>query len=192
MTTHTAEYHKARREKFLAAGLCSCGRTRKENHRYCATCIETHKRWHQKRTTINKASGLCMRCSEPVELTSSYCEKCKAYKREQRQELKQLVLNAYGNKCTCCGEANNALLSIDHINNDGAVHRKEIGSKLYEWLKKQKWPIGFQVLCFSCNHGKEINNGVCPHEDSRPYFTQGVAFDQPSSSNFFLTNESET
>ncbi len=47
-------------------------------------------------------------------------------------------------------------LTIDHINNDGAKHRKEIGqSKIYIWLKTHKYPTGYQVLCMNCQFKKE-------------------------------------
>jgi hypothetical protein len=69
--------------------------------------------------------------------------------------------------CACCGESNTKFLSIDHINNDGASHRRSLGLKngsgLYKWLKKEKYPSGFQILCFNCNLGKQINGGMCPH-----------------------------
>jgi len=25
-------------------------------------------------------------------------------------------------------------------------------------------PAGFQVLCFNCNIGKQLNDGTCPHQ----------------------------
>lgn len=56
------------------------------------------------------------------------------------------------------------LLTIDHIDNDGGKHRREIKSLyIYPWIKKNNFPAGFQVLCFSCNHGKQLNGGTrCP------------------------------
>jgi hypothetical protein len=87
-----------------------------------------------------------------------------------RQKTKDQVFEAYGGKrCACCGETEPLFLSIDHVNNDGAAHRKEIGEagrggmKVYRWLIKNGFPPGFQVLCMNCNCGKARNNGVCPH-----------------------------
>jgi hypothetical protein len=57
-------------------------------------------------------------------------------------------------------------LQIDHVNNDGAEHRKQLGrggSRLYQWLRKHNFPTGFQVLCANCNRGKALL-GVCPHQ----------------------------
>jgi hypothetical protein len=57
---------------------------------------------------------------------------------------------------------------MDHVENDGAAHRRQIGDgsdALILWLKKNGFPAGFQVLCANCNHGKRVNGGVCPHKD---------------------------
>jgi hypothetical protein len=59
-------------------------------------------------------------------------------------------------------------LTVDHINNDGAEHRRKIGAgicSLYWWLKKNHFPDGFQILCYNCNGARARNNGVCPHLD---------------------------
>ena len=47
-------------------------------------------------------------------------------------------------------------LSIDHINDDGAEHRRQLygtnasGLRFYNWLKRNGYPDGFQVLCMNC------------------------------------------
>ena len=43
------------------------------------------------------------------------------------------------------------------------------GTKFYRWLKRNNFPEGFQVLCFNCNCGKEINKGVCPHKSKNVF-----------------------
>lgn len=82
------------------------------------------------------------------------------------------ALDAYGRRCACCGETTLAFLTIDHINNDGAEHRRSIvgggsGSTFIKWLKRNGYPKdNFQVLCFNCNCAKS-KTGVCPHESMR-------------------------
>lgn len=87
--------------------------------------------------------------------------------KERYREKRDIILNYYSNgtmKCACCGESQIEFLSIDHINNDGAEHRKEIGrSQITNWLIQNKLPEGFQVLCFNCNFAKGIY-GTCPHK----------------------------
>ncbi len=95
--------------------------------------------------------------------------------REFWYNLKHEVFLAYGGaRCACCGETEEAFLSIDHIFNDGAKHRLEISKPLKNgkgrtggilaWLKKNHFPAGFQILCMNCNFGKSKNGGICPHK----------------------------
>lgn len=61
------------------------------------------------------------------------------------------------------------VLSIDHTNNNGAEHRKEIGvggNTLYQWLKNNHYPGGFRVLCMNCNRARG-SYGYCPHEKDK-------------------------
>lgn len=82
------------------------------------------------------------------------------------------IFAAYGGACcTCCGETHHECLSIDHINDDGPAHRKELtgnprdGRNLYIWLRQNEFPTGFQVLCMNCNFAKG-HFGICPHQRS--------------------------
>jgi hypothetical protein len=85
------------------------------------------------------------------------------------------MFQAYGGaRCACCGETERTFLSIDHINNDGAAHRREAfgrkevgGATLAQLLRKQGFPEGFQILCMNCNMGKARNGGICPHQRTR-------------------------
>lgn len=96
------------------------------------------------------------------------CKKCVLESQKPRSHDVNLarkikVMEAYGGKCACCGETELAFLTIDHVNNDGADHRREIGKGgLYYWLVREGFPEGFQVLCANCNLAKEIC-GACPH-----------------------------
>ena len=96
------------------------------------------------------------------------------YNRKSTLKLKRQVMDAYGGRCACCGETELIFLTIDHINNDGAEHRRQIaaekgttwlqgGRETYRWLRDNGFPEGFQVLCANCNCGKHWNGGVCPH-----------------------------
>ena len=92
-------------------------------------------------------------------------DKWNQYNREYRANLRVQVLNKYSNGtmcCTCCSEGNIEFLCIDHINNDGAAHRKTFTGTIYAWLKANSYPEGFQVLCHNCNMSKEFY-GYCPH-----------------------------
>jgi hypothetical protein len=90
---------------------------------------------------------------------------------EYRARDRDAAFMAYGGfRCACCGEMQPMFLTIDHVNNDGAMHRKIVGGKggssFFQWLRRNKYPPGFQVLCRNCNWGKHVNGGVCPHQRS--------------------------
>lgn len=93
-------------------------------------------------------------------------------KKIKLQSLKLEVYAAYGGaKCACCGEDHIEFLSIDHINDNGAAHRKKIfgdsragsSERMYRWLKRNNYPPGFQILCMNCNCAKH-RYGECPHK----------------------------
>ena len=74
---------------------------------------------------------------------------------------------AYGGyRCACCGTREALFLTIDHIENDGACHRRRVGfsTGFLKWLKRNGYPKGFQVLCSNCNLGRHRNGGTCPHK----------------------------
>ncbi len=89
--------------------------------------------------------------------------------KRARRKLRVDALNAYSEghpRCVCCGEVELEFLCLDHINNDGNVHRKLYGSGnvFYFWLRKNKYPnVGVQVLCMNCNASKR-NGGSCVHQ----------------------------
>ena len=88
-------------------------------------------------------------------------------KRQNRYKLKLKIFNAYGGPiCTCCGETTINFLCIDHMNGGGQEHRRTIGGGhwFYQWLEKNRYPTGYQVLCMNCNWGKRMNHGICPHK----------------------------
>lgn len=89
----------------------------------------------------------------------------------QKKHIRQLriqMIEAYGGKCSCCGESEPIFLQLDHINNDGSIERRKYGNHVVEWqeLKKAGWPKDrHQLLCANCNYGKRMNDGVCPHKN---------------------------
>lgn len=92
-------------------------------------------------------------------------ESINARYRRYTAERKRIVLEHYGDKCTCCGETEPKFLTIDHINNDGHKHRHKLGSRIYWDIIKNNFPSDLQILCFNCNCAKGIY-GICPHEEA--------------------------
>ena len=85
-----------------------------------------------------------------------------------------LALAHYGGencKCYCCPETEFSFLTIDHIEGEGNLSRKNLvgdksaaGHHFYRKLKELKFPVEYQVLCMNCQVGRRDNGGVCPHK----------------------------
>ena len=98
-------------------------------------------------------------------------EALKANRKRERDALKLQTIKQYGGACACCGERTLRFLTIDHINNDGAAHKRAINrAPMYRWLRRHNFPDGFQVLCFNCNCAKGLY-GTCPHQDIGTAYT---------------------
>lgn len=113
----------------------------------------------------NLRDGKC-NCSRPLAADKKACEVCLEACRRATAERCRLdriaAISHYGNGCAYCGENLFVFLTIDHVNNDGAKHRQHVrrnsriqtGFNIGAWLRRNKYPEGFQVLCVNCNHAK--------------------------------------
>ena len=67
-------------------------------------------------------------------------------------------------KCshTECIVSDPDMLTLDHINNDGAEFRKSqkitAGGGTYAYVKKQGYPLGYQTLCWNHQWKKQLTN----------------------------------
>lgn len=161
------------RKQRLAAGLCQmCGQQPHEDGRAsCAACLAKYRDKVQQ----HRDADTCKTCGEPKEKGRSHCPACLAKMAEQKKvetkKIRDEVFSAYGGyRCQCpgCDATEPDFMQIDHVNNDGAEHRKSLpglGAGLYRWLKNNNYPPGFTVLCASCNHskGKKGSGGKCIH-----------------------------
>ncbi len=134
-----------------------------------AKACEAQKRLRERRFTV----GLCKDCGKVAPGNGlKTCRTCadrrNVFQPAMRIRRRDEVFAAYGGyKCICCGEEERDFLTIDHANGDGWEHRKTVkATNLYHWLKQNKFPPGFQVLCYNCNcgSGKANMKGICPHK----------------------------
>jgi hypothetical protein len=141
--------------------MCLCGSPPRPGKATCERCNDKNKANYHRR----KEQGIC-NCGNQLPEGRAVCLECIAVRQAKYQAVKDEVFNHYGGYvCECCGESIKKFLTIDHINNDGKEHRKELGSRIiYKWLKQNGFPEGFQVLCFNCNCGRQLNGGICPHK----------------------------
>ena len=95
-------------------------------------------------------------------------DKYNASKAKYRIKLKRECMLLYANPVACkvCGFSCLDGLVLDHINNDGAAHRKQenlssrgsdkSGITIYELIRKRGKIEGLQVLCANCNMIKHV------------------------------------
>ncbi len=105
-----------------------------------------------------------------AEELAAYRKQCVETKQVRYYELKEKVYSAYGNACACCGETQPEFLTLDHVNNDGNIHRKEMGGQaesFLKWIIANEYPRTVQILCWNCQWGKVKNHGICPHQATR-------------------------
>lgn len=78
--------------------------------------------------------------------------------RETYRLRREMCINHYGGMCAHCGESRYEFLQIDHIHGRGNEHRRQIpGGKLHDFLIKNNYPGGYQILCASCNWAKGVH-----------------------------------
>lgn len=135
---------------------------------------------------MKRANGECYDCDAPAITGQQTCEihrdARRIHKKRANIARKRLVLDQYGGVCQCCGEHRIEMLTVDHVDGGGSTHRKVVGSgnTFHQWLKRNKFPPGFQVLCFNCNCSKGANR-ECPHVTERrnKIFYTGIHNDSP-------------
>ena len=150
-----------------------------ESQGHHGTCHQWYHRWHGCRGYLLGADEdsrmICVRCRAAFPGGGlKNCPSCAGKNREkrrlQRERIRAETFQQYGELCLCCGETEEAFLTLDHINGDGAAHRLALtgnktqgGHIFYMKLRQQGRPSGLQVLCWNCNAAKQ-HRGRCPHQ----------------------------
>jgi hypothetical protein len=142
---------------------------KKSIDKICKDCLIELNNDNSNEYDIKCGQYVCKTCRK-LRDKQRYQNKKEIIREQQRLydlSVKIKIIEAYGGKCTCCGESALEFLTIDHINNDGAEDRKnngkKSGGKLYRWLMKNNFPKeNYQILCYNCNCSKGFF-GYCPH-----------------------------
>lgn len=131
---------------------------RGENIKRCSPCQKEEEK--RRRREWNKNNP------RPEYYKKYYNEnKLKIHRKSHIWNLtkKLIAFSIYSNeqmKCKLCNNEDTDVLTIDHINNDGAEHRKTLvrNSDIINWLWQNNFPDGFRVLCRNCNWKEHLSN----------------------------------
>ena len=184
LTTKCKSCTKAFYEKCKLEKICfNCFQKHTSTYTRCNECRERKRLNKQKlydfrlvakictycgKFSAEESKTRCLGCLTKINLSNRKSTKSKISRKKWKVQLKDEVFAAYGGYiCKCCGETEKTFLTIDHMDGGGTKHRKEVGQgDVYNWLKQNNYPVGFQVLCQNCNVGKYRNNGICPHKST--------------------------
>lgn len=153
----------------IAAGLCrDCGKLPPiENKVVCRVCSERRTRNGIAHRKNRLAEGRCQLCGTIERKGKHLCTQCSGKSiesfRQRRKENKLVVIAYFGNNCVRCNESDPRVLTLHHINGDGATDRKTKSGKrkistptFYARLArairlKQPIKVELELLCSNCH-----------------------------------------
>jgi len=116
----------------------------KKGRKKCPECDKwlDETNFHKDNRRADGLAWLCKSCISERGLLNKFTNKIIAFQ-------------VYSNGMMCCDECgidDIDVLTIDHKNNNGTKHRKEINNNaLSNWLIHNNFPEGYRVLCRNCN-----------------------------------------
>jgi len=131
---------------------------RKEHGNICRECYNKTHREHRRKNRhkyFNLEKHIEYQKTVPLEYKRYHVNK--SYYKARLAAMKNYSPDLC---CQECGfDSHLSALSIDHIDGNGANHRRELnGKNIVYWLKDNSYPDGFQVLCMNCNFIKAWEN----------------------------------
>jgi len=165
-----SEFYKRKKHGAVIGVRNECKEcTKKYKHNYYLKHKDERREYNAKYREENKEKLRRYNQKYYQENRKKLIEKSIKRSKKWSQKIKKEVLSHYSHKnypvCKKCGETDMRVLSIDHINGDGAKHRREIfgenkksGRHFYKWLQENDYPDGFQVLCMNCQWIKRYEN----------------------------------
>lgn len=132
------------------------------NQHYCKPCC-----------LIKRREWYVANPGKRSEYRRKYIDKERKYETDRSRRLRKEFIAAYGGCCACCSEKTTEFLTVDHVNNDGEFHRRNLDLNhkrgansrgVIRDLKRRGWPKeGYRILCYNCNFARGYY-GKCPHQ----------------------------
>lgn len=164
-----------------SAGLCiDCG----EIQAYagsvrCLECREDLRARVQRRRFERVHAGRCTECNQQNDRSAQRCSRCLAKSRSMHRRVRGadrgFVLAALGGRCAClrpdcfhgeepCPVADDRVLTVDHVDNDGAKHKRMVLQTRDAWTRYARAirakTFRLQLLCPTCHHLKDTPRAV--------------------------------
>lgn len=137
-----------------------------ERMKRCPRCAETKTLdgFYRNAARPDGRGSYCKTCELEAARPHKVSEAGRAGARQRARRRRRELIDELGGSCACCGESTYEFLQFDHVNGDGADHRRRLGrSTLYTSDVRRAGVENFQVLCCNCNFAKGLH-GACPHE----------------------------
>jgi hypothetical protein len=151
----------------MTCGKCGSGEFYSSGK--CAECSRRHTQaWREKNRERHRLAQAKWRLSNPRYSQSWRAKnltKARGANKKYQLKIRSEMLEAYGNKCECCGEDVPEFLTLEHKLRDGADHRRRMkgSSGVYFHLRSLGWPKDhYGLLCWNCNTATKFG-AVCPH-----------------------------
>lgn len=99
-----------------------------------------------------KPSAWCKPCTRGLAASrrADHYDDALAYQRRYLADRRSEALDALGGACLVCGEDDDVVLQIDHVNGDGGQERRRRSS--YSILRAViNGEPGYQLLCANCH-----------------------------------------
>lgn len=129
---------------------------------YMPLCAQGHLKIREDWTQRKNGHWRCRECQRiytrenAAKWTPEQRDAKLAHVRAYNLERRTAIINEYGHVCAWCGEADYIFLTLDHVNDDGAEHRREIGAgSILSWIEDNNYPDSIQLLCWNCNVTKD-------------------------------------
>lgn len=89
-----------------------------------------------------------------------YYESKSKYDKKIWANLRNALLEKFGNKCVKCDFLDQRALHIDHVKGGGAKDKKRFSCsrKYYTYLLNEGSKYDYQILCANCNMIKKFEN----------------------------------
>jgi len=115
-----------------------------------------YKKWYE----ANKDEARLKKRENMRRYRAENPEKHRAQSRAAKARLRAGIFDVYGEICVECGFRDKRALTLDHVLNNGAVEREELGERgVYLRAVKEYRPNEYQILCMNCQFIKRIEAG---------------------------------